>query len=162
MCIRDRNPQNTEALRDYVNASLTYANRQSVRDWVDTIYRNGRQDRVEIDADGVTNEKTSKIDVKVSITDDKGKMYRGVNINASIKADDVKQFGQVGGKSFDAVSRFFTQAIGETMSGTSGEFAQQKDVSTKLRTIYKAANTCLLYTSPSPRDSSPSRMPSSA
>ena len=27
-----RNPQNTEALRDYVNASLTYANRQSVRD----------------------------------------------------------------------------------------------------------------------------------
>ena len=138
-----RNPQNTEALRDYVNASLTYANRQSVRDWVDTIYRNGRQDRVEIDADGVTNEKTSKIDVKVSITDDEGKMYRGVNINASIKADDVKQFGQVGGNSFNAVSRFFTQAIGETMSGASGEFAQKKRVPTKLRTIYKAANTII-------------------
>ena len=138
-----KNPQNKEALRDYVNASLTYANRESVRDWVRTIYINGRQDRVEIDADGVTNEKTSKIDVKVSITDDEGKMYRGVNINASIKADDIKQFGQVGGDSFNAVSRFFTQAIGETMSGASGEFAQKKRVPTKLRTIYKAANTII-------------------
>ena len=98
---------------------------------------------MEIDADGVTNEKTSKIDVKVSITDDLGEMYRGVNINASIKADDVKQFGQVGGNSFNAVSRFFTQAIGETMSGASGEFAQKKRVPTKLRTIYKAANTII-------------------
>ena len=70
-------------------------------------------------------------------------MYRGVNINASIKADDVKQFGQVGGNSFNAVSRFFTQAIGETMRGASGEFAQKKRVPTKLRTIYKAANTII-------------------
>ena len=138
-----RNPQNTEALRDYVLASLTYANRESVREWVKTIYTNGRRDEVEIDADGVTNESSSKIDVKVSITDDEGKMYRGVNINASIKANDIKQFGQVGGNSFDAVSRFFTQAIGETMSGTSGEFAQKKQVPTKLRTIYKAANTII-------------------
>ena len=138
-----KNSQNKEALRDYVNASLTYANRESVRDWVKTIYTNGRQDRVEIDADGVTNEKTSKIDVKVSITDDEGKMYRGVNINASVKTDDIKQFGQVGGDSFNAVSRFFTEAIGETMSGASGEFAQKKRVPTKLRTIYKAANTII-------------------
>jgi len=138
-----KNPSNKEALREYVNASLTYANRESVRDWVKTIYTNGRQDRVEIDADGVTNEKTSKIDVKVSITDDEGKMYRGVNINASVKTDDIKQFGQVGGNSFNAVSRFFTEAIGETMSGASGEFAQKKRVPTKLRTIYKAANTII-------------------
>ena len=63
-----KNPQNTEALRDYVIASLTYANRESVREWVKTIYTNGRQDRVEIDADGVTNEKTSKIDVCLNKT----------------------------------------------------------------------------------------------
>ena len=55
------NPSNREALLDYVIASLTYANKDSVRKWVETIYTNRRVDTVKIDADGVSNERTSKI-----------------------------------------------------------------------------------------------------
>ena len=134
------NPNNREALLDYVIAALTYANRESVRKWVKTIYTNGRRDTVKIMADGVSNERTSKIDVKVSITNKEQGQLKGVNINASIKADDVKQFGQVSGEDFSTVSRFFTTAIGDGLVGESGAFETESKGPAKMRKIYKAAD----------------------
>ena len=137
------NPNNREALLDYVIASLTYANKDSVRKWVETIYTNRRVDTVKIDADGVSNERTSKIDVKVSITYRDGakmKLMKGVDINASIKADDVKQFGQVSGESFNSVSRFFTTAIGDSMLSESSTFEAEPKIPAKMRNIYKSAD----------------------
>ena len=137
------NPSNREALLDYVIASLTYANKDSVRKWVETIYTNRRVDTVKIDADGVSNERTSKIDVKVSITYRDGakmKLMKGVDINASIKADDVRQFGQVSGESFNSVSRFFTTAIGDSMLSESSTFEAEPKIPAKMRNIYKSAD----------------------
>tara|TARA_B100000614_G_C14512295_1_gene479081 strand:+ start:26 stop:1432 length:1407 start_codon:yes stop_codon:yes gene_type:complete len=136
-----RNPNNREALLEYVIASLAYANRQSVREWVETIYTNGRIDTVKIMADGVSNEKTSKIDVKVSITNKEQGQLKGVDINASIKADDVKQFGQVSGEDFRSVSGFFTTAIGNGLSSEALNFNSKSTGPAKMRHIYKAADT---------------------
>ena len=134
------NPNNREALLDYVIAALTYANRESVRQWVRTIYTNGRRDTVKIMADGVSNERTTKIDVKVSITNKEQGQLKGVNINASVKADDVKQFGQVSGEDFSTVSRFFTTAIGDGLVGESAAFETESKGPAKMRKIYKAAD----------------------
>ena len=135
-----RNPSNREALLDYVIAALTYANRESVRQWVRTIYTNGRRDTVKIMADGLTNERTTKIDVKVSITNKEQGQLKGVNINASVKADDVKQFGQVSGEDFSSVSRFFTTAIGDGLVSESAAFETESKGPAKMRKIYKAAD----------------------
>ena len=138
-----RNPNNREALLDYVIAALAYANRDSVRQWVRTIYTNGRRDTVKIMADGLTNERTTKIDVKVSITNKEQGQLKGVNINASVKADDVKQFGQVSGEDFSTVSRFFTTAIGDGLVGESGAFEKETQGPAKMRKIYKAADVII-------------------
>ena len=138
-----RNPNNREALLDYIIAALAYANRDSVRQWVRTIYTNGRRDTVKIMADGLTNERTTKIDVKVSITNKEQGQLKGVNINASVKADDVKQFGQVSGEDFSTVSRFFTTAIGDGLVGESGAFEKETQGPAKMRKIYKAADVII-------------------
>ena len=138
-----RNPNNRDALLDYIIAALAYANRDSVRQWVRTIYTNGRRDTVKIMADGLTNERTTKIDVKVSITNKEQGQLKGVNINASVKADDVKQFGQVSGEDFSTVSRFFTTAIGDGLVGESGAFEKETQGPAKMRKIYKAADVII-------------------
>jgi len=138
-----RNPNNRDALLDYVIASLAYANRDSVRQWVRTIYTNGRRDTVKIMADGLTNERTTKIDVKVLITNKEQGQLKGVNINASVKADDVKQFGQVSGEDFSSVSRFFTTAIGDGIVGESASFERETQGPAKMRKIYKAADVII-------------------
>ena len=138
-----RNPNNRDALLDYVIASLAYANRDSVRQWVRTIYTNGRRDTVKIMADGLTNERTTKIDVKVLITNKEQGQLKGVNINASVKTDDVKQFGQVSGEDFSSVSRFFTTAIGDGIVGESASFERETQGPAKMRKIYKAADVII-------------------
>ena len=138
-----RNSNNRDALLDYVIASLAYANRDSVRQWVRTIYTNGRRDTVKIMADGLTNERTTKIDVKVLITNKEQGQLKGVNINASVKTDDVKQFGQVSGEDFSSVSRFFTTAIGDGIVGESASFERETQGPAKMRKIYKAADVII-------------------
>ena len=93
---------------------------------------------VKIMADGVSNERTTKIDVKVSITNKEQGQLKGVNINASVKADDVKQFGQVSGEDFSTVSRFFTTAIGDGLVGESAAFETESKGPAKMRKIYKS------------------------
>ena len=138
-----RNPNNRDALLDYIIAALAYANRDSVRQWVRTIYTNGRRDTVKIMADGLTNERTTKIDVKVLITNKEQGQLKGVNINASVKTDDVKQFGQVSGEDFSSVSRFFTTAIGDGIVGESASFERETQGPAKMRKIYKAADVII-------------------
>ena len=120
------NPNNLESLSQYINASIQYADRQSVKDWVKTIYTNRRTDTVEIIGDGITAANSSKIDVKVKITNNTG-VLSGVNINASIKTDEIPQFGQVSGKNFAAVSRFFSTAIRENLNERESEFESKSD-----------------------------------
>ena len=132
------NPVNIDSLAQYYTAAIQFADRQSVKDWVKTIYHNRRIDTVEITADGVSGATSTKIDVQVKITNNAGQLY-GVNINSSLKVDDTKLFGQVSGNSFNAVSRFFTQAVREDMVDNQSGFERLTDGPAKLQYIYQEA-----------------------
>jgi ClpP class serine protease len=132
------NPANIEALAQYITASIQYADRQVVREWVNTIYYNKRIDTVEVKADGVSDSRSTKIDVQVKITNDKG-LLKGVNINVSLKVDDTALFGQVSGGEFSAVSTFFSTAIQENMSEEQQQFQTKTSGAKKMEYIYRQA-----------------------
>ena len=132
------NPANIEALAQYITASIQYADRQVVREWVNTIYYNKRIDTVEVKADGVSDSRSTKIDVQVKITNDKG-LLKGVNINVSLKVDDTALFGQVSGGEFSAVSTFFSTAIQENMSAEQQQFQTKTSGAKKMEYIYRQA-----------------------
>ena len=132
------NPANIEALSQYITASIQYADRQVVREWVNTIYYNRRIDTVEVKADGVSDSRSTKIDVQVKITNDKG-ILKGVNINVSLKVDDSALFGQVSGGEFSAVSTFFSTAIQENMLAEQQQFQTKTSGAKKMEYIYRQA-----------------------
>lgn len=121
---------NSPALREYILASLQYANKISVDTWVNTLYNNRRADRIEIIADGVSNQRSTKIDIKVKVTNDKGEL-QPVNIDVSLKAGEVKQFGQVGGIEYDNLSKLFDNMFGIQVDKFSVETYQKKVISEK-------------------------------
>ena len=94
------NPKNKGILEDYVISAVQYANYKNVRKWAITLYENNRFDTIEVISDGLGGETTTKVDFRVKVTNDKGKLVP-VNIDLSLKAGDVKQFGQVGGSEFE-------------------------------------------------------------
>lgn len=133
---------NRGALEPYVSASIKYANSKNVRDWSDLIYNNRRYDKIEIISDGLGGQRFTKVDVRVKITDDKGKLLP-VDINVSLKAGDVKQFGQLGGTEFADLIDFFNKlfGIGRDLSSLSQKYEKMTKVDKKynegLRLIYK-------------------------
>ena len=90
------------ALKEYANAAVKYANDEKVTKWAKLVYENGRYDKIEVIADGLGGQQTTKVDVEVKITDDNN-VLQDVDIKVSLKAGDVKQFGQQGGTLFEKV-----------------------------------------------------------
>ena len=92
---------------------------------------------------------------KFSIVDDKrleGKDDRIVYVNDALKAlQDLSNYHR---------SLFDTKVIGVT--GSNGKTTTKNLIYSILSQSYNVIKTCLLYTSPSPRDQRGSRMPSSA
>ena len=115
-------------LDGYINASLQYANRQAVTTWVNTLYTNKRADRIEIIGDGISGQRSTKVDVKVKVTNDKGQL-QPVNIDVSLKAGEVKQFGQVGGVEYQDLSKFFSNIFGIQVDPFVAQRYQQKTIS---------------------------------
>ena len=131
-------PKNFPAMDAYMRAAIQYADRQVVRDWVETIYTNGRVDTVKVMADGISDSTTTKIDVKVEITNDKGRLSQ-VDINVSLKIDQTALFGQVSGHEFNRVSEFFSTGIQENMGQEQQQYESIVDKKQKLKYIYEKA-----------------------
>ena len=93
MALTDRATQQT--LGDIIQSSVRYANSNIVAGWSKLLYENNRYNEIEVIADGLSEQKSSKVDVRVKVD---GKQ---TDINVSLKADDVKQFGQISGAGFD-------------------------------------------------------------
>ena len=117
-------------LDSYINASLQYANRQAVTTWVNTLYTNKRADRIEIIGDGISGQRSTKVDVKVKVTNDKGQL-QPVNIDVSLKAGEVKQFGQVGGIEYQDLSKFFANIFGVQVDPFVVQKYQEKTITNK-------------------------------
>ena len=142
-----------QGLDQFVAASLQYANRQSVTTWVNTLYTNRRADRIEILGDGVSGQRSTKVDTKVKVTNDKGQL-QPVNIDVSLKAGEVKQFGQVGGIDIQNLSKFFSNIFGiQVDSFIAGKYTQktvsEKDVEGGLNYLYEEVTKKLNDITPS-------------
>lgn len=129
------NPGNTMALKPYIDAALSYANGIGVRQWADLVYTNRRYDKIEIISDGLSGQTTTKVDVRVRITDDEGNL-RPVNINVSLKAGDVKQFGQLGGTEFSDLLQFFNTLFGSSVGNVLSQYLNQYENLTKVQHRY--------------------------
>lgn len=98
-------------LKEYVDSAVRYANSANVKKWSKLVYENNRYDKIEVLSDGLGGQKTTKVDVTVRITNDKGELVP-VDILVSLKAGDVKQFGQVSGAEFSKQEELWEQVFG--------------------------------------------------
>lgn len=97
----------------YARSACAYVNSGKVSKWAETVYTNMRYDNIDIRSDGLGDQKGTKVDTRVKITDQEG-ISRPVNINLSMKVDDVKQFGQVSGMTFSVQQELWKQLFGYT------------------------------------------------
>jgi len=97
----------------YARSACSYVNSGKVSKWAETVYTNMRYDNIDIRSDGLGDQKGTKVDTRVKITDQEG-ISRPVNINLSMKVDDVKQFGQVSGMTFSVQQELWKQLFGYT------------------------------------------------
>jgi hypothetical protein len=109
MALLSRN--NEALLKEYVDSAVKYANSPNVKKWSKLVYENNRYDKIEVLSDGLGGQKTTKVDVSVKITNDRGELLP-VDILVSLKAGDVKQFGQVSGAEFEKQEELWDQLFG--------------------------------------------------
>lgn len=98
-------------LKEYVESAVKFANSNNVKKWSKLVYENNRYDKIEVLSDGLGGQKTTKVDVSVKITDNNGNLVP-VDILVSLKAGDVKQFGQVSGAEFSKQEELWEQLFG--------------------------------------------------
>jgi len=98
-------------LKEYIDSAVKYANSNNVKKWSQLVYENNRYDKIEVLSDGLGGQKTTKVDVTVKITNDKGELIP-VDILVSLKAGDVKQFGQVSGAEFSKQEELWDRLFG--------------------------------------------------
>ena len=106
-------PPYSQAIKVYLQSACNYVNGGKVSKWAKTVYENGRYDKIEVISDGLSDQKGTKVDTRVKITDQDGKL-QPVNINLSMKVDDIGQFGQVSGMTFDVQQELWKQVFGYT------------------------------------------------
>lgn len=99
---------NEALLKEYIDSAVKYANSNNVKKWSKLVYENNRYDKIEVLSDGLGGQKTTKVDVSVKISNDKGELLP-VDILVSLKAGDVKQFGQVSGAEFEKQEELWDQ-----------------------------------------------------
>ena len=120
-------------LDSYIDSAVKYANDQKVQKWSKLVYENGRYDKIEVTADGLGGQTTTKVDVYVKITDDKN-VLQDVDIKVSLKVDDVKQFGQQGGTLFEAIGKkkgykeYWNRLFGIDISSQKNAYNKMKGV----------------------------------
>ena len=137
-----RNPQ-TKAIPQYMQSACNYVNSGKVSKWAKIVYENRRYDKIEVISDGLSDQKGTKVDTRVKITDYKGEL-QPVNINLSMKVDDIGQFGQVSGMTFDVQQELWKQVFGYTTTVNAletkwNELSQVKhDLKGALNMVYDA------------------------
>ena len=106
-------PPYSQAIKVYLQSACNYVNSGKVSKWAKIVYENRRYDKIEVISDGLSDQKGTKVDTRVKITDYKGEL-QPVNINLSMKVDDIGQFGQVSGMTFDVQQELWKQVFGYT------------------------------------------------
>ena len=102
-------PKVLQIERPFIEQSIKYANSKKVSDWASLVFKNNKQDIIKITGEGTLNQKGTKTDVRVEITDSL-KNILPVDINVSLKAGNgAQRFGQVGGFSHEKMEMVWGQ-----------------------------------------------------
>ena len=127
-----------------VSASLNYANSPNVVSWANLVYKNRSYNEIKILAEGELDQKATKVDVRVTITDQDG-IPEPVNINVSLKKGNVGQFGQFGGVSYDVQKLVWMSSFGIEPPLTREEYEKEfktvnhvTDTAVAFQKMYKA------------------------
>jgi hypothetical protein len=124
------------ALDDLFDSGVKYANGKTVVAWSKLLYENNQKNKIEVISDGLGNQTGTKVDVKVKIDG------KETNINLSLKAGDVKQFGQVSGSTFDKQINLWKRIIGFDVSNLESKYdklVSQKKINDAVYLTYNAA-----------------------
>ena len=93
-------------LDEIFRAVVKYVNDEEVMEATQAIATNGENNKVEIDSDGISNQKGTKIDVSIYVDGEKTSLGR-----ISLKAGSTDTLGQVGG-SWEGMSFMFDKMFG--------------------------------------------------
>ena len=135
-------PKIFEIAKDITSACLEFANSPIVTEAADLFYFNNQHNAIWITADGIGDQKGTKLDVSIKVSNGVNSPV-DLNLNVSLKAGFVKQFGQVGGSEFKKQEMLFSpfnfkfssstekkyedfrskSLIGDALNLTYGEFA---------------------------------------
>lgn len=124
------------SITDIINAAVKYANSSIVTALTKMLYENNKFNEIEVIADGIGDQTGTKVDVRVKVDG------KPTDINVSLKADDVKQFGQVGGSSFEAQTELWKQLLGLDVKDLENSYYKKikdKDVIGALQEVYSGA-----------------------
>ena len=86
--------QSLQNLQAHLQSIVNYVNQEEIKTLNNEFKNNGTVDSIKVIADGVTDAKSSKVDVEVVYMDKKGEK-KTVRYERSVKTGGVKQFGQV-------------------------------------------------------------------
>jgi hypothetical protein len=99
---------NIISIQNLIKSAAIYTNKsEQVKQAIDKAKQDPKKNRIQVISDGgeASNQTLTKVDLKL--------MYDGKATRLlSLKAGDVRQFGQVSGAAFDRISEFFTSTIG--------------------------------------------------
>ena len=132
----DRSIYTSGDMRSFVTAAIEYANGVYVRKWADMMYENNQKNVIEVNAEGLLDQTGTKVDLKVVIDGEQ----KGVGV--SLKAGDVKQFGQVGGSKFGSMKELWNPlgvTFTKTFENEYEDFLANKQVAPALTTAYQHA-----------------------
>ena len=127
---------NKALIMPYVMSAVRYANSTAVRKWAKLLYENNQYNLIDVRSDGLGGQTTTKVDVFVKVDG------KPVDIKVSLKAGDVKQFGQVSGVEFEKQQKLWetTFGYGKVIKSlqTSYETAiTQKQVPSAVTSVYQ-------------------------
>lgn len=131
------NPLTWNTLGSIIDGSLKYANAENIKMLSKTMYENNRKNVIKVSAVGISQQKTTKVDVKVEID---GKPV----VLTSLKTNDIKQFGQVGGASFENQVELWTTLLGINPSEAKAKYdlaVRDGDYMAGLAQIYRQVET---------------------
>jgi len=97
-----------QAWSKYTAAAVIYANSTKVSEYADMFYNNNLHNRIQILADGESDQTGTKVDVRVIANDHEGKQVP-LDLNISLKVGAVKQFGQYGGVSYEVQKKLWDE-----------------------------------------------------
>lgn len=137
--LADPNIRATPAMKAITDASVKYANAPIVMSWAKMVYENNTYNKIQVMADGLSDQSGTKVDVRVLISNHDG-VLKPTNINVSLKAGDVGQFGQMGGSDFSVYEKLFGGMFGISIKSLESQYnkdLQKGDVPKAMAGVYK-------------------------